>query len=99
LAGPVDFFNGLVTIDNKGNLVAQSVSAKEVVTNKLTISNTPIATSSGINTPGVGFDSPGVNASIGSGKIPTGQTKTPRAKKEQSLSAGSRSVFINTQKQ
>ena len=52
-------------------MVAQEIITPSVVTNKLTISNTPIATSSG-----VGSGSPEVSgASIGSGKLLTGQTK------------------------
>ncbi|MDD5416249.1 MAG: MerR family DNA-binding transcriptional regulator [Candidatus Daviesbacteria bacterium] len=75
LAQGLDIFNGKVTIDPAGNITTQGkVIASEVKTNKLTISNTPIATSSA-NTPGAGFDSPGVNgASIGTTTLPAGAT-------------------------
>ena len=63
LTGGVDFFNGKVTFDKDGFLIAQKISAPEVTTNKLTISNTPIATGSAT-----------LGASIGTGKIPGGQT-------------------------
>ena len=66
LAGPVDFFNGLITIDSKGSVLAQKVATPEVVTNKLTISNTPIASASASLQP-----------SIGSATIPAGQTEVP----------------------
>jgi len=75
LAGPVDFFNGAVTIDNNGSLVAQTVSANNVVTNKLTISNTEIASSSATPRNDVIASAAKQSNSIGSDKIPTGQVK------------------------
>jgi len=64
LAEGVNFFNGLITMDNKGNIMVQTITAKEVVTNKLTISNSPIATGSAT-----------LGTSIGKGKITSGASK------------------------
>ncbi len=66
LAGPVDFFNGQVTIDKTGKLIAQAIITPSVVTNKLTISNTPVASGSAA-----------LAASIGTATIPAGQTEIP----------------------
>ncbi len=65
LAQGLDIFNGKITIDPSGNITTQGkVIAQEVKTNKLTISNTPIASSSGI-----------LAASIGTGSLPANTTK------------------------
>ncbi len=65
LAESADFFNGLVTIDKKGNLAALgTISAPIIKTNQLTITNAPIASSSAT-----------LGASIGSSTLPATQTK------------------------
>ncbi len=53
LAGPVNFFNGLVTIDNQGNIKAQSISAGEYlgVAGKVTGSGTIPAGSTFVDIP------------------------------------------------
>ena len=64
LAEGLDMFNGKVTIDKDGNIkTSGEVAGASIVTNKLTISNTPVASSSATLTP-----------TIGSGKILAGQT-------------------------
>ncbi|MBI2018940.1 hypothetical protein HYS96_04535 [Candidatus Daviesbacteria bacterium] len=81
LAQGVDIFNGKVTIDASGNIQTKGqVLASEVKTNKLTISNTPIASSSAI-----------LSASIGTGTIPANQTQVTIP--STNISASSR-VFI-----
>ena len=80
LAQGLDIFNGKVTIDKNGNLTAQKIIASEVVTNKLTISNNPVATSSANTSDGgtkslLGGEVRG--ASIGSDIIPAGSMEIP----------------------
>ncbi|MBU1031725.1 hypothetical protein KKE03_02240, partial [Patescibacteria group bacterium] len=81
LSSSIDFFNGKVTIDKNGNIVSLGeIAAASVVTNKLTISNTPIASGSAT-----------LAASIGSETIPAGQTQITISTED--ISTGSK-VFI-----
>ncbi|KKQ76399.1 MAG: hypothetical protein US99_C0073G0001, partial [Candidatus Daviesbacteria bacterium GW2011_GWF2_38_6] len=65
LAEGLDIFNGKVTIDKEGNIQTQGkITASEVETNKLTISNTQIASSSAT-----------LAASIGTGTLPANTIK------------------------
>jgi hypothetical protein len=63
LSENIDMFNGLVTIDKTGKLIAQEIVAKTVVTDKLTISTPVVAGASA--------------ASIGSATIPAGSIDIP----------------------
>jgi len=65
LAQGLDIFSGKVTIDKDGNLKTEGkVTASEIKTNKLTISNNSIASSSAT-----------LSASIGKATLPSGETK------------------------